>query len=1000
MDPPQHSSPSSSSSFSNSSQRSSSPSPSLVSQWDTHSSSSVTTDRAMTPKPTSTAAPNDQQQKQQALSASQDVPRERFLLIGTISKKATDDQLKHAFSNLSHLLGIYVRFVSQNGVVILAFHDSRACLKAHLDVLPAMRWESGDAMDLVQGGKVTSQLMSASALREVIGSSPFIADAEARIFVKAEAFLNGKILRDVLSDYGDVCTFEPVGQEGMLYSCEYFDARHARAAVKGLHSNSSALGVPLQVILQSQPPESLAIPHLPIQYHPQPLSHMASTTPILTSTTPLSQHQHQYEPNYSCFPPTPTTPHSANAPVDKDDDDDEVVMKVAERKTMIGVRRATRFVSFAASPSTFTSPRRVTPTVPTPSSPPLHFEDFTPSARARRSSTGSRFIPGETTQFALDKFRAVRASASSSEARVGLCSSELSTPTIPSTSPTLSRPAGIAVTPSTPSTSDMSLSAKAHEMSLGLGLHGMCSLAGLGLQVKETSAGLALVKDGSRKQRVLEAKHEEPSTEPRPECYYNSNDSTHHETSYTSPISSLPVHTTGIDGGINMVSTPLNYQQQQHYQHTALLPSSAPPYALPSPMPGHIVPMPWAQPFGGWRGVGMAMDMPSPLSPTTPSSSGMDPAMWMRRGSVPVLGIPYPKLSLYSSPEPPLANPTTKSRGLPRHRNNSVSQASRSPHHPSSTPSSPFTARLPLNARMSNHNHDSASSPTGSYQPPHHAPTAFDTAGPRNGIDLEKIAAGLDTRTTVMIKNVPSRMTHEDMYRFVNKTCDREFDFLYLRMDFVTGNNVGYAFVNFIEVGSLLKFLRENLFKRWNVYQSEKTMYAAYATYQGKAALVTKFQNSSILDRDMDVQPHIYYSSGDMKGLPEPFPAPNDSARKARSMAAAQEHGLYSRMNLAARQQMSMSIAAKASSTSTPSSSPKTPNSVRSRLSSDHSSNNSPNTPTSGSTPLSPGVGTAFGTPFFSGRGSSAPRAASFGRQPAPFVETPTRMGRKPRMST
>lgn len=58
-------------------------------------------------------------------------------------------------------------------------------------------------------------------------------------------------------------------------------------------------------------------------------------------------------------------------------------------------------------------------------------------------------------------------------------------------------------------------------------------------------------------------------------------------------------------------------------------------------------------------------------------------------------------------------------------------------------------------------------------------------------------------------------------------------------------SQVGYAFVNFIEVGSLLKFLKENLDKRWNLYQSEKTMYAAYATYQGKAALVTKVEMCS-----------------------------------------------------------------------------------------------------------------------------------------------------------
>ncbi|KAG8992661.1 hypothetical protein FRB90_000936 [Tulasnella sp. 427] len=180
-----------------------------------------------------------------------------------------------------------------------------------------------------------------------------------------------------------------------------------------------------------------------------------------------------------------------------------------------------------------------------------------------------------------------------------------------------------------------------------------------------------------------------------------------------------------------------------------------------------------------------------------------------------------------------------------------------------------------------------------------------DPPSPRNTVDIDKIANGMDTRTTIMIKNVPSRMTLTDMEAFINKICEREYDFLYLRMDFVTGNNVGYAFVNFIEVSSLLKFLQTYLGKRWNLYSSDKVMYAAYATYQGKAALVTKFQNSSILDREEKVKPHIYYSSGEKKGLPEPFPPPNDSARKARSLAAASEHGLFSRMEYNRRQQLS-----------------------------------------------------------------------------------------------
>ena len=128
---------------------------------------------------------------------------------------------------------------------------------------------------------------------------------------------------------------------------------------------------------------------------------------------------------------------------------------------------------------------------------------------------------------------------------------------------------------------------------------------------------------------------------------------------------------------------------------------------------------------------------------------------------------------------------------------------------------------------------------------------------------------------------------------------------------------VGYAFVNFIDIADLLRFLRINLGQKWNMYSSEKIMHAAYATYQGKAALVDKvllsslinrqasfndtwrfkFQNSSILDREDAVRPHIYCTLGPGRGQPEEFPPPNDSARKARSTVAATEHGLFSQLH-------------------------------------------------------------------------------------------------------
>jgi hypothetical protein len=57
----------------------------------------------------------------------------------------------------------------------------------------------------------------------------------------------------------------------------------------------------------------------------------------------------------------------------------------------------------------------------------------------------------------------------------------------------------------------------------------------------------------------------------------------------------------------------------------------------------------------------------------------------------------------------------------------------------------------------------------------------------KNQIDLNKIAAGLDTRTTVMIKNIPNKLTDKDLIEYISKVCPRKIDFLYLRMDFQNG---------------------------------------------------------------------------------------------------------------------------------------------------------------------------------------------------------------------
>ncbi|KAK7030919.1 hypothetical protein VNI00_013865 [Paramarasmius palmivorus] len=81
--------------------------------------------------------------------------------------------------------------------------------------------------------------------------------------------------------------------------------------------------------------------------------------------------------------------------------------------------------------------------------------------------------------------------------------------------------------------------------------------------------------------------------------------------------------------------------------------------------------------------------------------------------------------------------------------------------------------------------------------------------------DIARIIQGLETRTSVIIKNIPNQMSLDELDEFIQRICPRRIDFLYLRMDFTTGCNSGYAFVNFLSVQDLLHFAESALFRRW-----------------------------------------------------------------------------------------------------------------------------------------------------------------------------------------
>ncbi|KAI5478543.1 meiosis protein Mei2 [Pseudohyphozyma bogoriensis] len=168
-----------------------------------------------------------------------------------------------------------------------------------------------------------------------------------------------------------------------------------------------------------------------------------------------------------------------------------------------------------------------------------------------------------------------------------------------------------------------------------------------------------------------------------------------------------------------------------------------------------------------------------------------------------------------------------------------------------------------------------------------------DAIPPGNVIYFDKLADGRELRTTIMLRNIPNRMTDKELIAYIEEVVGRAFDFLYLRIDFSSHCNVGYAFINFTSTRALLKFAEARLGTRWNRYNSKKLVVASFANSQGKEECIIKFKNSAVMLENESCQPKLFFTDGPNAGLPEPFPESDDPFRVARSAANVKNVGLF-----------------------------------------------------------------------------------------------------------
>eukprot|EP00884_Botryococcus_braunii_P020467 jgi/Botrbrau1/7103/Bobra.0165s0124.1 len=135
-------------------------------------------------------------------------------------------------------------------------------------------------------------------------------------------------------------------------------------------------------------------------------------------------------------------------------------------------------------------------------------------------------------------------------------------------------------------------------------------------------------------------------------------------------------------------------------------------------------------------------------------------------------------------------------------------------------------------------------------------------------LDPEKVTAGEDSRSTLMIKNIPNKYTQKMLLTTIDAEFKGQYDFFYLPIDFKNKCNVGYAFINMIDTKYIVPIYERFNNKKWERFNSEKICHITYARIQGKANLVTHFQNSSLLNEDKRCRPVLFHVTGE----PEPFP--------------------------------------------------------------------------------------------------------------------------------
>ncbi|KAK0099681.1 hypothetical protein ONS96_008177 [Cadophora gregata f. sp. sojae] len=176
------------------------------------------------------------------------------------------------------------------------------------------------------------------------------------------------------------------------------------------------------------------------------------------------------------------------------------------------------------------------------------------------------------------------------------------------------------------------------------------------------------------------------------------------------------------------------------------------------------------------------------------------------------------------------------------------------------------------------------------------SPRPNQAGGQHNHVDIERIRAGIDVRTTVMLRNIPNKVDQAMLKEIVDESSYGKYDFMYLRIDFSNNCNVGYAFINFHDPLDIITFVETRSNQKWQRFRSDKVAEVSYATIQGRDCLIQKFRNSSVMLEPEHYRPKLFFILQDgeeLAGKEEPFPPSDNASKLKRSCENAEHVGLF-----------------------------------------------------------------------------------------------------------